>query len=539
MPLHDEHAMTERFDIIIIGTGAGGGSLLHRLAPSGKRILVLERGDFVPREPDNWSSRAAVREEKYHAKETWFDMRGRPFRPGTHYNVGGNTKFYGAALFRLRREDFQELRHHGGVSPAWPVGYDEFERYYTEAERLYEVRGERGVDPTEPLASEPYPHPAIAHEPRIQDLSDHFSARGCRPFKVPLGVRRNERADRKRADQGPCVRCATCDGYPCLAHAKSDAEVTCVLPATRYPNVTLLTGARAVRLKTAAGGRSVRSIVVEHDGTLDEYEADIVVCACGAVNSAALLLRSANEHHPRGLANSSDLVGRNYMAHNNSVLFCFSLVRNPTLFQKTLAVNDFYFSAPDWDFPLGHISMVGKFDGQMFKAGAPPLVPTFLLSEMGKRSVDFWLTSEDLPDPENRVTVNANGHLSLRYVENNLEAHRRLVATLKRLLRGWDGGLYLTKGAKIPLAGVAHQCGTLRFGTDPATSVLDVDCRAHDVDNLYVVDASFFPSSGAVNPALTIIANALRVGDRLLDRMGVARESRHDRNTIRRLPVVV
>ena len=531
--------MSEHYDVIIIGTGAGGGTLLHRIAPSGKRILVLERGDFVPREPDNWSSRAAVREERYHAKESWLDRDGRPFHPGTHYNVGGNTKFYGAALFRLRREDFGEIRHHGGVSPAWPIAYDELEPYYTQAERLYEVRGERGVDPTEPSAREGYPYAALNHEPRIQELSDHFARRGCRPFKVPLGVRLNERALSPSPAESPCVRCATCDGYPCLVHAKSDAEVMCVRPALRSENVTLLTGAKAVRLTTCANGTSVRSVIVERRGALEEYTADTVISSCGAVNSAALLLRSMSSHHPNGLANAHGLVGRHYMAHNNSVLFCFSLKRNPTRFQKTLAVNDFYLASDAWAFPMGHISMVGKFDGQMFRAGAPPFAPTFLLDAMGRRSVDFWLTSEDLPDPENRVTLAADGSVTLQYTENNMEAHRRLVGTLKRLLRGWDGGRYLTKAAKIPLAGVAHQCGTLRFGRDPRSSVLDLDCRAHGIDNLYVVDASFFPSSGAVNPALTIMANALRVADRLLDRMGITKECSHERSTIRRLPVVV
>lgn len=525
----------EHYDVIIIGTGAGGGTLAYHLAPSGKRILVLERGGFVPREADNWSSRAAVREEKYHAPEQWIDGRGKEFQPGTHYNVGGNTKFYGAALFRMREADFGEVIHHGGVSPAWPVSYDEMEPYYTQAEYLYEVRGERGTDPTEPKASLPYAYPAVSHEPRMQELHDHFARAGLNPFHVPLGIRLDER----RLDTSPCIRCKTCDGYACLVGAKADAQTMCIRPALHYDNVTMLTNAKAQRLIVNARGDRVTRVVVERHGTIEEYSADTVVSSCGAVNSAALLLRSADARHPNGLANASGLVGRNYMAHNNSVLFYFCAKPNPTLFQKTLAVNDFYHHGPDSEMPLGHISMVGKFDGQMFKAGAPPLAPVPLLEAMGKRSIDFWITSEDLPDPENRVTLNSDGRIQLRYKENNLEAHNRLIAALKQVMRTFDGGKFLTKGGKIPLAGVAHQCGTLRFGADPATSVLDVHCRSHEIENLYAVDGSFFCSSSAVNPALTIIANAIRVGDHILDQLGTPKELRHAYVPTRRLPVLV
>jgi choline dehydrogenase-like flavoprotein len=510
------------FDVIIIGSGAGGGTLAHQLAPSGKRVLILERGGFVPREQDNWSSLAAVRNEKYHASERWLDRDGKDFRPGTHYNVGGNTKFYGAALFRMREQDFGEIRHHGGLSPAWPITYKDIEPYYTQAEHLYEVRGDRGADPTEPWASSPYPHSAVSHEPRIQELHGHFAAKGLRPFHVPLGVRLDERDPRSR-----CVRCHTCDGYPCLVDAKSDAHTMCVEPVLRLSNVTLLTGAKAVKLVCNAAGSAIRHVTVEREGVMEEYYADLFVLSCGAVNSAALLLGSANDRNPDGLANSSGQVGRNYMAHNNSVLFAFSWKANPTRFQKTIAVNDFYHASKEWDFPMGHISMVGKFDGQMFKAGAPPLAPLFLLNAMGRRSIDFWLTSEDLPDPENRVTLNSEERIVLNYQENNLEAHDRLIATLKRMLSGWDGGWFFTTGGKIPLAGVGHQCGTLKFGHDPKSSVLDVNCKTHDLDNLYAVDGSFFVSSAAVNPALTIMANALRVGEHLLERMGCRKETRH------------
>ena len=519
--------MNGHYDVIIIGTGAGGGTLARKLAPSGKKILILERGGYVKRGPENWNSKFVNLEGGYNTKETWHDRDGKPLHPHTNYNVGGNTKFYGAALFRMRKEDFGELKHYDGVSPAWPVSYDEMEPFYTQAEKMYHVHGRRGVDPTEPHASEDYPHPPVSHEPRIQHLADDFAAAGVRPFHVPLGVQIKEH-DRKSI----CVRCSTCDGFPCLLNAKSDAETCGVDYATEHPNVTLLTGALVKRLETDPSGRTVSSVVVEREGEIENYSADVVVVSAGAINSAALLLRSAADKHPNGLANSSDQVGRNYMGHVNSVVLAVSKCPNPTVFQKTLAVNDFYFGSDDFPYPMGHISFVGKLDGVTLSAGAPSITPGFTLDQMARHSLDFWLTTEDLPRPENRVTLDNNGSIVLSYTPNNAEPHKRLQKKLKELMaaqRNCDihGGechqglfsrnLYL--GQQIPLAGVAHQNGTVRFGEDPKTSVLDRNCKAHDVDNLYVVDGGFFPSSSAVNPALTIMANALRVGRHLLDRM--------------------
>jgi choline dehydrogenase-like flavoprotein len=516
------------YDVIIIGTGAGGGTLAYRLAPSGKRILILERGGYVPREKDNWDSRAVNVAARYHTKEVWHDKDGKPLHPHTNYYVGGNTKFYGAVLFRLRERDFGDVRHHGGISPAWPIAYRDLEPYYAQAERLYEVHGERGEDPTDPPASGDYPFPAVSHEPRIQELSDHFASLGLRPFHVPLGIRLDER----NPQQSRCIRCSTCDGFPCLVHAKSDAQVICVDPALQHPHVTLLTGANVSRLETSPTGREVTGVEVRRNGAVERYSADIVVVSGGAINSAALLLRSANDKHPHGLSNCSGVVGRHYMGHVNSVLMAVSKCPNPTVFQKTLGVNDFYFGSKDFDFPMGHISFVGKLDAVALSAGAPPLTPGFTLDLMAKHSLDFWLTSEDLPSPDNRVTLDREGNIELRYTPNNEEGHKRLIASLEHAMqqqsscavhgRGCHQGLFsrnLFVGQRIPLAGVAHQNGTIRFGHDPRSSALDPMCKSHEVDNLYVVDGSFFPSSGAVNPALTIMANALRVGDHLLERM--------------------
>jgi choline dehydrogenase-like flavoprotein len=517
-----------RYDVIIIGTGAGGGTLARRLAPSGKRVLLLERGGYVPREKDNWDSRAVNVEGRYQAKETWKTVGGEDLHPHTNYWVGGNTKMYGAALFRLRREDFGELRHAGGLSPAWPIAYDDLEPYYTQAERLYHVHGTRGEDPTDPGSPAPYPHAAVSHEPRISQLAEDFSALGLRPFHTPLGVMLDEQNPRT----SKCIRCNTCDGFPCLVGAKADAQVCAVDPALEHPNVTLLTNAAVKRLETSPSGREVTGVVVERDGARETYAADVVVVSAGAINSAALLLRSASDRHPNGLANGSGVVGRHYMGHVNSVLMAISRCPNPTVFQKTLSVNDWYLGDEEFPHPMGHVSFVGKLDAVTLRAGAPALAPGFTLELMATHSLDFWLTSEDLPDPENRVTLDREGNIVLAYRPNNEEAHRQLTKRLKGAmerqrrcsihLHDCHQGLFarsLYVGQRIPLAGVAHQNGTIRFGGDPRTSALDVNCKAHELDNLYVVDASFFPSSSAVNPALTIMANALRVGDHLLGRL--------------------
>ena len=513
--MNDNH-----YDVIIIGTGAGGGTLAYRLAPSGKRILLLERGGYVPREKENWDSHAVEVENRYHIKEGWFDRNGEEFHAGTHYYVGGNTKFYGAALIRLRQQDFGRVTHHGGVSPAWPIAYEDLEPYYTQAEHLYQVHGVRGVDPTEPPASAPYLHPPLSHEPRIQQLVDDLTRVGHRPFPMPVGIMRDEQTPRTSR----CIRCDTCDGFPCLVNAKADAQVICVDPALTHPNVTLLTEAYVARLETGPSGRAVTKVHVERHGVAETYSAGIVVVSAGAVNSAALLLRSASDQHPNGLANRSGVVGRHYMCHLNSLLLAVSRDPNPTRFQKTWGLNDFYFPTPEWEYPMGHISMIGKTDANTLRAGAPRIAPGWTLETMAQHTLSFWLTSEDLPDPENRVTLDRQGRITLSYSPNNEAGHQRLIAKLKGLLKeiGCHDHLIPLNAyipARIPLAGVAHQNGTVRFGRDPETSALDVSCRAHDVDNLYVVDASIFPSSSAVNPALTIMANALRVGDHLLERL--------------------
>jgi choline dehydrogenase-like flavoprotein len=509
----------EHYDVIVIGSGAGGGTVAHALAPTGKRVLLLERGGYLPREIENWSSKAVWGDGRYHNSGLWRDeATGEEFAPKQHYYVGGNTKFYGAVLFRMRERDFGDVQHVDGVSPAWPIAYDDLEPYYGRAEELFHVHGERDADPTEPPASTPMPHPPISDEPRIAQLRSDLQAAGLHPFWLPTGIMLDER----RPERSPCIRCATCDGFPCLVNAKADAHVVCVEPALRHPNVELLTHAYVARLETSSDGRSITGVIVERDGATERYTADVVVLAAGAINSAALLLRSANEHHPDGLANASGVVGRNLMLHNNSSLIVFSREPNPTKFEKTLGLNDFYYGAPGWDYPLGHLQMLGKSDAWGLSFDAEPGEDP---EELALHSLDFWLTTEDLPRHGNRVIAGADGSIALDYTPTNLEAHARLTERFKGLLEAMrcHGEIRRNRhylGGRLDISGVAHQNGTIRFGHDPATSALDVDCKAHELDNLYVADASFFVSSSSVNPTLTIIANALRVADRVSERLG-------------------
>jgi choline dehydrogenase-like flavoprotein len=516
--------MAEHFDVIIVGTGAGGGTLAQTLAPSGKRILLLERGDFLPRETQNWEPGPVFIDGRYISPETWYDADGKAFQPQVHYFVGGATKLYGAALYRLRPQDFGELKHIDGVSPAWPLTYDDFEPYYTKAEWLYQVHGEHGTDPTEGHWSKQYPWPAVSHEPRIQQLVDDLQTGGYHPFPAPCGILLDE-ADRARST---CIRCTWCDGYPCLVHAKSDAETIAVRPALAAPNVTLLVNARVTQLRTNAAGTSVSSIAVLRNGEREEFTADIVVVSAGAANTAQILLASANDTHPNGLANGSDQVGRNYMFHNSKAIVALSKEANDTTFQKTLGLNDFYLGADGYEWPIGNIQMVGKSNAEAMKGEEPKLTklaPRWSLAETARHAVDFWLTTEDLPLPDNRVTLGADGNVQLRYTSSNDDEADRLYHELKKLLNHVGMAEHHVLGKNfymhmsIPLAGCAHQAGTVRFGDDPATSVLDVNCKAHELDNLYVVDTSFFPSIGAVNPALTAMANAIRVGEHLLERL--------------------
>jgi len=493
------------YDIIVIGSGAGGGTLAHALADTSARMLILERGDFVPSEPENWDPAAVWKDLRYRATERWVDGDGAEFQPYTHYNVGGNTKFWGSVLYRLRREDFREVQHRDGVSPAWPIDYDMLEPYYERAERMYQVHGEIGDDPTEGARS-PYPQAPIPHAPGMSKLIGQLKALGLHPSALPLGL----------IDPGAangCRLCNTCNSFPCKLRMKSDAEVCGVLPAARYENVELATNTLATKLVTNANGTRVEGVEISAGGETRVVRAPLVVVSCGAVNSAALLLRSANQAHPQGLANSSGLVGRRYMAHLATMMQGFHPFHvNTDVFQKTVAINDFYLVGPGLEYPLGQIQSQGRTHGVMAQI-VVPWIPLWAYDAWVARGVDWLVMSEDLPSPDNRVTIDPDGRIRLAYRPNNEAAHEQLVQRFTNVLKQLGFWKVMTYSHRA--RNTTHQCGTLVFGNDPRTSVLDTYCRTHDVENLFVVDASFFPSSAAVNPGLTIAAQALRVADHI------------------------
>ncbi len=577
--------MAVRYDAIVIGTGAGGGTLALHLARAGKKILILERGPFMPQEKLNWDTSAVFGANRYHTAEIWQDKDGHDLHPQQSYFVGGQTKVFGAAMFRMRAQDFGIIQHQGGISPAWPISYADLEPYYTRAEELFEVHGDLGsappvpggfgssFDPTEPFHSRKYPFPALANEPRMQAIEDDVRKLGIRTFPIPLGLKLNAASPLN----SKCVRCDTCDGYPCLVHAKSDADINCIRQILHLPNVTLMTGSRVTRLLTTPSGNSVSTVEVFHSissriygntasdfappssgGWTAAYCADLFCLCAGAVNSAVVLLASANDKHPAGLANFSDQVGRNFMYHQADALLAISTERNEDAYTKTWGTNDFYLkdSDPNYPYPLGQVQPVGSFHHEMMKGEAPPLTPDFVLEGLKHHAVPWWLTTEDLPSADNRVTlhnttpssvanqqpglsgphpsgdtgrtnetesVNNNPpyRIQLSYTPNNVESFERLkdrwIDTLKK---AGHAAAHLPLHAyfkkRIPIEGVGHQNGTCRMGNDPKSSVLDPNCKAHDVDNLYVVDASCFVSASAVNPSLTIIANAIRVADHLV-----------------------
>ncbi len=487
-------------DVVVVGSGMGGGTTALALAGRGVDVLVVERGERLPREPANSSPRAVFLQRRYRPAERWLDGRGRAFAPGVHYVVGGNTKVYGASLPRFREQDFTAVEHREGTSPAWPFGYADLEPYYGEAERIYRVHGTTGEDPTEPWRSTPYPYPALEHEPYVAELADRLRARGVTPSTTALGL--------DRRPGGTCVRCRTCDGFPCPLAAKSDAETCAVDPALATGRVRLATGLRVRRLVTDPAGRRVDHLVAESAAGEVRIRGGRFVLAAGAVNSAALLLASAGGRHPRGLANGSDQVGRNFMMHNNAHVAAVDVDRpNDVTFQKTLSVNDWYLDGGD-GLPLGTLQLIGKVQGVMMKSWATR-VPLAVLDRVARRSVEWLVMSEDLPAPDNRVTVDGAGTITTARAARGTGTHRLLRRRARRLLRACGYDAVATQSFDISMN--SHQCGTVVAGTDPATSVLDPWCRAHDVANLWVVDGGFFPSSAAMNPALTIAAQALRV----------------------------
>lgn len=517
------------FDVIIVGSGAGGGTLARSLADTGAKILILERGDYLPIETDNWNSEAVFIKKKYRTDEHWYDKHDKPFHPNTHFWVGGNTTFYGAALMRMKERDFQRTKHYGGgVSPAWPISYDDMRPWYDEAEKLWEVHGKRNMDPYDDERAPPFPHPPLKHDPGVKRLQRHFEEQGWRPSPLPVGVRRDE--DKPYCSQ--CIRCRTCGGYPCLLRAKVDARTAALAHIYFAKNVTILPNRKAVCIETSKDGQRAEAVIVDGPEGQERFEGRFIVASCGAAPTAQLFLKSANEAHPKGLANSSNMVGRHYMFHMTSAVISIAARKFDASFSKTMCVMDFYHGEPygSFPFPMGQIQMLEFMTGNTLQGEISYWIPPFLIPDIAMnmiadRVISFLVLSEDLPDPNNRVTLAPDGNIKLSYTFGDTTAHDRLV---ERLEKGLDGfAVHKTSllehrfevDSLLPLFGTAHQCGTMRFGHDPETSVVDVNCRTHDVENLYVVDTSFFPSSSAVNPTLTCVANALRVGEHMKEQL--------------------
>ncbi len=502
MIIDDQH-----YDVIIIGSGAGGGTLAHKLAHAGKQILILERGDFMPLSEQNRTNVDVFKRERYHAPEQWYDQVGEPFSPQTNYAIGGNTKIYGATLMRMRSRDFEAVPCQQGLSPQWELSYADFEPYYTAAEQLYQVHGSTDQDPSEPFHSQAYPYPAPDHDLCMQAVIAALGHQALHPAALPLSLTRQA-------------------GDP-----TGDAEVFGIQPILSLDNVTLKTGALVTYLHTNPSGQVVKAVEATIGNQDWLFSGDIVVLACGAINSAALLLKSANDRHPHGLANSSDQVGRNLMKHQMSAVVQLSTETNSGTFPRSVSINDYYWGDQNYDYPMGHIQNTGGLLQDVIFAESPPVLsllakvlPGFGLKQLAYRSIGWWVQTEVLPDPNNRVLWDKS-KLRVEFTPNNTEAHDRLVVrwidilqSVEKQIKGFHAGGLHPRG-EAPIQVVAHQCGTCRFGTDRTQSVLNLECQAHEIDNLYVVDSSFFPSCPSVSPALTVIANALRVGDHLITRL--------------------
>lgn len=481
-------------DVLIIGSGMGGSTAAWALKDLGVSVLVLERGDVLPRESENWSPQEVFINGRYRNAENWLEVGGAEFAPGNYYYVGGNTKLFGAVLSRYRESDFISHPVAEGVTKGWPIEYGELEPFYDVAEELYRVHGNVGQDPTDPWRSRPYPYPGLEHEPDIQRLADGLARQGLHPFSLPVGIDLRE--------GGKCIRCRTCDGFPCKLDAKLDAEVGALTPALESPNVELWTNSLVTRIFTDQSNSRVAGVHVIRAGEEVVVRAKHIVLAGGAVNSAALLLRS-------GIANSSDQVGRNYMVHNSTFMVAVDpRKKNNVFFQKSLAFNDWYEANDEAAFPLGNVQMLGKLQTEMIQA-ARRYVPKNILRFMTQHSVDMYLTSEDLPSAKNRVTLNPDGQIQISWKPTNFAAHEALVASTRRVVR--KAGYPMVFSETMGIATNSHQCGTLMMGDDPKTSVVSPEGFTHDLGNLWVCDSSVFPTSAAVNPALTIAANALRV----------------------------
>ncbi len=481
--------------------------MAHALAPTGASILILERGERLLDSPEARDDRAIFRQGFFRTKESWYTTDGTAFNPGNFYNVGGNSKFYGAVMFRYRAEDFRPIAHMEGSTPGWPIPYEEIEPWYGRAETLFAIRGQAGEDPTEPPHSSPYAFPPVPDEAPIAAVRERLKAQGLHPASLPLAVDHTAWLARAKTPW---------DGFPNTTAGKIDAETGPLTSALAHSNVRLETGAEVLTLETSGDGQRVVAAIVRCKGETTRITANTFILAAGAINSAALLLRSKDG---KGIANRSNQVGRNFMNHNCTAMVAADpRLRNDSIYQKTLYLNDFYLADGPGGYPLGNVQLLGKISGNIFKANLP-LVPTFATKMLARHSVDWYLMSEDLPHPDSRVRADGE-RIVLDWQRSNLRPHAALVRRMRDVLRAACFPLVMARAfdKRTP----SHQCGTARMGNDAATSVVDTWCQSHDIKNLLITDASVLPTSAAVNPALTVAALALRAGKRLRTSLGSA-----------------
>lgn len=490
-------------DLIIVGSGIGGATLAAAVAPTGLKVIVLEKGERLVASAEARDDVAIFMHRHFASKEEWMGSDGKPFIAGNHYAVGGNSKFFGAVMYRFRDKDFRPRRHIGGITTGWPFGYDELEPWYSRAESLFRVRGATDQDPTEPRHSAPYAYPPVPDEPSMLEVRKRLAGAGVHPAALPLAID----IDAWLAG-GP----TGWDAFPNTGAGKIDAETGPLADALRHPNVTLMTGAEVIRLESSTDGKTAVAAIVRTAGREIRLSARGFSLAAGAIQTSALLLRSASAVHSSGLANGSDQVGRNFMNHNSSALIAISpLLRNRSIYQKTLSFNDFYDADPITGYPLGNVQTLGRLTAAILK-GNRPTMPMGVARLLADFAFGWYLQSEDLANPESRVTLRDDG-IVMHWERTNVEAHRLLIERTRSVMR--RAGFPIVLVHTFDRRTTSHQCGTARLGSDPRTSVVNPGGRAHELDNLWITDASVLPTSAAVNPALTVAALALRAASGL------------------------
>ncbi|HUO94011.1 MAG TPA: GMC family oxidoreductase [Rhizomicrobium sp.] len=500
--VHVAAAASDRWDAVVVGSGAGGSSIAFQLAKRGAQVLVVERGDFL--KTDNDAPDAPIGKYLY---DVWPDQ--------CNGQVGGLTKFFGAALYRLRESDFRAVQHENGMSPAWPVSYSDLAPYYDRAEELYRVHGDWAGDPSEPPHASSYPFPPIPHHPVVAEMAERLTRAGIAVSSIPLAL-----------DYGPggrCTLCPTCDAHYCRRDAKMDAEIAALRPALATKKVQLLTRTECLKVETSPDGRRATAVVVRNQDGVRRITADAVVLSAGIPETAAILRRSRTDRHAAGLGNAGGALGRYHSGH--SVGHVFPLVSARKLrdvHSKTMAINAFH---EDADGPLGIIQAVGRMP---FWRQAPPFLRP-IIRFIGERSLAFFYATEALPTWHSGVVFQGDEIVAKIEPTHNLTTFAKLRGVAVEAFR--RAGYPVVARARAPY--LWHDAGTACFGADPASSVCDPDCQVHGVSGLYVVDQSILPSAGCVNTTLTVIALALRAGDHIARAM---REQDMAQRSARRRP---